>query len=562
MKRHASPPLSSPSSPCRLARRPGLLLAPRRPPAPVRACGAAARKPPSGPSADGARAFAHVTFLASDELKGRKSGTPEYRRAAEYVAAEMQKAGLEPGGDNGTWFQEVPFKSWSDFEQPIRLEIVAPRRRVYFAGRGRDFTPVNGTGSGTVRGGLGLRRLRRRRRRRTAGTTTPGSTSRARSSWSCPTLPASLGERGQGRPGPSRSKVKTGRREGRRRPHRDGPLDPGEPRRPAPRLRPASSAPARRPRASSSCGPAAISSTTPSTSPARAGRDLVSKIAPPEKPVTARPRRRRSRWRPISSRATGPRPTSSASCRGRDRQAQGRGRRHRRPPRPPRRRPRRLDLPRRGRQRRLGRGHPGDRPGPHAPPASGRPGPSSSAPGPARSSGLQGSRWYTEHPVVPLDKTVLYMNIDMVGTGDSDLLVGGLTEFAELYDDRRAAASTPEIVAEAPAPARTTAAPTTPRSGAKNVPAVSLRTGRDPDREARRRASRIPHARRPAGVRSTPSSCALAGQYHCDILQHLGDDAGRTCSTPIHRTMFLHRDAAWSSTCTATRSAGPWPART
>ena len=106
------------------------------------------------PAADGAKAFAHIAFLASNDFKGRKSGTPEYRRAAEYVAAEMQKLGLKPGGDNGTWFQEVPFKNWSDFEQPIRLEIVSPSRRVYFAGRGRDFAPVSGTGSGAVRGGL------------------------------------------------------------------------------------------------------------------------------------------------------------------------------------------------------------------------------------------------------------------------------------------------------------------------------------------------------------------------------------------------------------------------
>ncbi|MBE0712541.1 MAG: hypothetical protein IH583_09160, partial [Candidatus Aminicenantes bacterium] len=103
---------------------------------------------------DGGKALAHVKFLASDAFKGRKSGTPEYRRAAEYVAAEMQKAGLQPGGENGTWFQEVPFKNWTDFEQPVRLEVVSPSRRVYFAGRGRDFSPVSGTGSGTVKGGL------------------------------------------------------------------------------------------------------------------------------------------------------------------------------------------------------------------------------------------------------------------------------------------------------------------------------------------------------------------------------------------------------------------------
>jgi len=103
--------------------------------------------------ADGAKALEHVRYLASDDLKGRRSGTPEYARAAEYVAARMKEYGLEPGGEKGSWFQEVPFKNWSNFEQPVRLEIVSPARRVYIAGRDRDFRPVLGTGSGVVRGG-------------------------------------------------------------------------------------------------------------------------------------------------------------------------------------------------------------------------------------------------------------------------------------------------------------------------------------------------------------------------------------------------------------------------
>lgn len=103
---------------------------------------------------DGKKAWEHVNFLASDEFKGRKSGTPEYQKAAEYVASKMKEYGLQPGGENGTWFQEVPFKNWRNFEQPIRLEITDPKRRVYFAGRNRDFLPARGTGSGVVSGQL------------------------------------------------------------------------------------------------------------------------------------------------------------------------------------------------------------------------------------------------------------------------------------------------------------------------------------------------------------------------------------------------------------------------
>ena len=102
--------------------------------------------------ADGAEALKHVRYLASDAMKGRKAGAPEYARAAEYVAAKMKQYGLRPGGTDGSWFQEVPFKNWSNFDPPARLEITAPERRTYYAGRGRDFQPARGTGSGVARG--------------------------------------------------------------------------------------------------------------------------------------------------------------------------------------------------------------------------------------------------------------------------------------------------------------------------------------------------------------------------------------------------------------------------
>jgi len=47
----------------------------------------------------------HVKFLASDDMRGRASGSPELERAADYIAERFRAAGLEPGGDGGTWFQ-------------------------------------------------------------------------------------------------------------------------------------------------------------------------------------------------------------------------------------------------------------------------------------------------------------------------------------------------------------------------------------------------------------------------------------------------------------------------
>ena len=50
----------------------------------------------------------HLTFLASDEMQGRMTGTPEYDEAAAYVANQFEEMGLEPGGEDGGWFQAVP----------------------------------------------------------------------------------------------------------------------------------------------------------------------------------------------------------------------------------------------------------------------------------------------------------------------------------------------------------------------------------------------------------------------------------------------------------------------
>src|SRR5258708_29669272 len=51
---------------------------------------------------------AHVKFLASDLLEGRGTGQRGGDIAAEYIAAQFALDGLQPAGDNGTYFQDVP----------------------------------------------------------------------------------------------------------------------------------------------------------------------------------------------------------------------------------------------------------------------------------------------------------------------------------------------------------------------------------------------------------------------------------------------------------------------
>ena len=51
---------------------------------------------------------AHDKFLSSDLLEGRGPGTRGDALAEEYIATQFQSYGLKPGGENGTYFQNVP----------------------------------------------------------------------------------------------------------------------------------------------------------------------------------------------------------------------------------------------------------------------------------------------------------------------------------------------------------------------------------------------------------------------------------------------------------------------
>lgn len=54
------------------------------------------------------RIKAGVAYLSSDRLEGRGPGTRGEILATEYIADEFKKAGLKPAGERGTYFQSVP----------------------------------------------------------------------------------------------------------------------------------------------------------------------------------------------------------------------------------------------------------------------------------------------------------------------------------------------------------------------------------------------------------------------------------------------------------------------
>ena len=76
-------------------------------------------------------------LIADDSMMGRESGSEGDFKTAAYVAAEFRRLGLEPAGDEGTYFQTVPF--WT--------AAIDPDSHVEANGvplvPGRDFVPAS-----------------------------------------------------------------------------------------------------------------------------------------------------------------------------------------------------------------------------------------------------------------------------------------------------------------------------------------------------------------------------------------------------------------------------------
>jgi hypothetical protein len=61
----------------------------------------------------------HTAALGSDAMEGRAPGTPGGLRAAAYIAGELERLGVRPLGDDGSFFQQVPTATFR--ARPLRL---------------------------------------------------------------------------------------------------------------------------------------------------------------------------------------------------------------------------------------------------------------------------------------------------------------------------------------------------------------------------------------------------------------------------------------------------------
>ena len=55
----------------------------------------------------------HLYAFAADSMLGREAGTVGNVKATDYLAAQLRRIGLQPAGDNGTYFQTLPFRERS-----------------------------------------------------------------------------------------------------------------------------------------------------------------------------------------------------------------------------------------------------------------------------------------------------------------------------------------------------------------------------------------------------------------------------------------------------------------
>ena len=87
----------------------------------------------------------HVKFLASEDLEGRGNGGRGLETAADYIAARFREAGLEPAGDQATFFQRFEMTTGMSVDAGTSVTLHAGRTSVAFD-VGRDYEIVSTSG--------------------------------------------------------------------------------------------------------------------------------------------------------------------------------------------------------------------------------------------------------------------------------------------------------------------------------------------------------------------------------------------------------------------------------
>jgi len=98
------------------------------------------------------RYLSNIKYLASPELKGRESGSPELERAAQYIASQFKADGLKPL-DGKSYLQPFEITTSAKLGKGNRLEIAAGPNAESLES-GKEFIPINFSAHGSAAGGL------------------------------------------------------------------------------------------------------------------------------------------------------------------------------------------------------------------------------------------------------------------------------------------------------------------------------------------------------------------------------------------------------------------------
>jgi hypothetical protein len=104
---------------------------------------------------------ADLHFLASDAMRGRLTGTPEYNQAAEWIASRYARLGLQPLAPDGSFFHRFDLLQ-SRLGDGNRLAIPHGADARQIAKQGADFYPMIFSADAEARGrvrfaGFGIR---------------------------------------------------------------------------------------------------------------------------------------------------------------------------------------------------------------------------------------------------------------------------------------------------------------------------------------------------------------------------------------------------------------------
>lgn len=95
----------------------------------------------------------HERYLASDALEGRKPGLKGNLEAAEYIAKQFQQIGLQPLGENGTYFQNFEVVTDLTLGEHNSLTSTSGKKKTSYKVQS-DFMPIGFSSDTTISGDI------------------------------------------------------------------------------------------------------------------------------------------------------------------------------------------------------------------------------------------------------------------------------------------------------------------------------------------------------------------------------------------------------------------------